>query len=63
MIGSENPLKEMSGCSVVSAAYVTPRGTYGLLTVVGPTRMQYERTISSVYYLSGLLSRMLQEYH
>ncbi len=60
MIGSENPIEEMSGCSVVAATYQGQHGSYGLLTVVGPTRMQYQRTISSVYYLSRLLSHMLQ---
>ena len=59
IIGSENPLREMAGCSIVTASYAAPRGGYGLVTVVGPTRMSYERTISSVYYMSRLLSHML----
>ncbi|MDQ3326995.1 MAG: heat-inducible transcriptional repressor HrcA [Chloroflexota bacterium] len=59
IIGSENPLQEMARCSIVTAAYTAQGGGYGLLTVVGPTRMQYERTISSVYYVSRLLSSML----
>ncbi len=59
IIGSENPLREMSDCSIVTAAYRSRWGGYGLLTVVGPVRMHYERTISSVYYLSNLMSRML----
>ena len=59
-IGSENPIQEMSSCSIVAATYNAQRGGYGLLTVVGPTRMQYERTISSVYYVSRLLSRLLE---
>jgi heat-inducible transcriptional repressor len=60
IIGSENPLEEMAGCAIVTASYASPRGGAGLLTVVGPMRMPYERTISSVYYLSRLLSHMLQ---
>ena len=59
IIGSENPLEEMSNCSVVTTTYRTGRGGQGVLMVVGPTRMRYERTISSVLYLSQLLSRML----
>lgn len=59
MIGSENPLDEMGDCSIVASAYAAPRGGYGLVTVVGPTRMPYERTIASVLYVSRLLSRML----
>lgn len=59
IIGSENGIQVMSSCSVVTATYNTRTGSYGLLTVVGPTRMHYERTISSVYYVSRLLSHML----
>jgi heat-inducible transcriptional repressor len=59
IIGSENPLQEMSSCSIVAASYYARPGGHGLLTVVGPTRMQYDRTISSVYYVSRLLSRTL----
>lgn len=60
IIGSESPIQEMASCSIVTAAYRAHRGGYGLLTVVGPMRMPYERTISSVYYVSQLLSQMLQ---
>jgi heat-inducible transcriptional repressor len=63
IIGSENPLQEMASCSIVTASYTAQGGGYGLLTVVGPTRMQYERTISSVYYVSRLLSSMLHSGH
>lgn len=59
IIGSENPISELAQCSVVTSTYRTPRGGTGLLTVVGPTRMPYRRTISSVYYLSRLLTDML----
>jgi heat-inducible transcriptional repressor len=59
IIGSENPLQEMTGCSIVTATYTGQRGGHGLVTVVGPTRMPYERTISSVYYVSRLLTHML----
>lgn len=58
-IGSDIPIRQMSACSVVTATYRAPGGGYGLLSVVGPVRMPYQRTISSVYYLSQLLSRML----
>ncbi|MDQ3855571.1 MAG: heat-inducible transcriptional repressor HrcA [Chloroflexota bacterium] len=59
IIGSETGMEEMSSCSLVSASYSTSGSGYGLLMVVGPTRMNYERTISSVYYVSRLLSHML----
>lgn len=59
IIGSEHGIEQMAACSIVTAAYSTQRGGYGLLSVVGPTRMHYERTISSVYYVSRLLSQML----
>jgi heat-inducible transcriptional repressor len=61
-IGSENPAQEMRFCSVVTAPYGsgghTPLGTLG---VVGPTRMDYRRTIAAVYEVASSLGRMLTE--
>jgi heat-inducible transcriptional repressor len=58
-IGSENPLAEMQFCSVVAAPYGTPDESVGMLGVVGPTRMDYRRTIAAVYAVASNLGRML----
>ncbi|ACZ42654.1 heat-inducible transcription repressor HrcA [Thermobaculum terrenum ATCC BAA-798] len=61
IIGSEIPIPEMQNCAIVTATYRAAGGSQGLLTVVGPMRMRYKRTISSVYYLSNLLSELLSD--
>jgi heat-inducible transcriptional repressor len=58
-IGSENPLVEMQYCSVVAAPYGFPGEAIGTLGVVGPTRMDYRRTIAAVYEVASNLGRML----
>jgi heat-inducible transcriptional repressor len=60
-IGSENPVADLQFCSVVAAPY-GPEGTaLGSLGVVGPTRMDYRRTIAAVYEVSAQLGHMLSE--
>ncbi len=58
-IGSENSLEEMQACSVVTARYGTEEQPLGSLGVVGPTRMDYRRTISAVHEVASNLGRML----
>jgi heat-inducible transcriptional repressor len=60
-IGSENPAAEMQFCSVVTAPYGTDSTPLGSIGVVGPTRMDYRRTIAAVYEVSAHLGRMLTE--
>lgn len=58
-IGSENQLEEMQSCSVVTASYGTDDHSLGSLGVVGPTRMDYRRTIAAVHEVASNLGRML----
>jgi heat-inducible transcriptional repressor len=60
-IGSENPVAEMQFCSVITAPYGTEDNALGSIGVVGPTRMDYRRTIAAVYEVSAHLGRMLTE--
>ena len=60
-IGSENPVAEMQFCSVITAPYGTGDSALGSIGVVGPTRMDYRRTIAAVYEVSAHLGRMLTE--
>jgi heat-inducible transcriptional repressor len=60
-IGSENPAAEMQFCSVVTAPYGTDDKWLGSIGVVGPTRMDYRRTMAAVYEVSAHLGRMLTE--
>ena len=58
-IGAENPASEMRLCSVVTAPYGTDESTLGSLGIVGPTRMDYRRTIAAVHEVSSQLGQML----
>jgi heat-inducible transcriptional repressor len=58
-IGSENLLTEMQACSVVAAPYGVDEHILGSLGIVGPTRMDYGRTIAAVHEVARNLGRML----
>jgi heat-inducible transcriptional repressor len=63
MIGAENEEDAMHEYSVVVSPYGVPGGISGAMAVVGPTRMHYSRTISTVRFLSELMSEMLTTYY
>ncbi len=58
-IGAENPVEEMRSCAVISAPYNLEGVAIGSLGVVGPTRMDYRRTIAAVHEVASSLGRML----
>lgn len=60
-IGSENPMEQMQFCSVITAPYGSPGNAIGSLGVVGPTRMDYRRSIGAVHEVAAALGRMLSE--
>ena len=67
IIGADNPRLAPAGeairaCSVIISAYGTPDAASGALAVLGPTRMRYPRTISTVRYLSALMSELVSKY-
>lgn len=61
IIGKENKAEAMQDCSVVISQYGLAEETAGVIGVVGPTRMPYARTISTVNYLSSVLSQLVAE--
>ena len=62
IIGDEHPVDAMRVCSVITARYTGPSGLRGTLSVVGPTRMHYPRTVSMVRYMSALMEELLGVY-
>jgi heat-inducible transcriptional repressor len=60
-IGTENMLEEMQLCSIITAPYGAEGGVAGSLAVVGPTRMDYQRTVAAVHEVAVSLGRMLHE--
>jgi heat-inducible transcriptional repressor len=61
VIGSENRNEAMRECSIVIARYGTEGGPTGVVAVLGPTRMRYGRTISTVQYLASVLGDLMAQ--
>jgi len=61
IIGKENKAEAIQDCSVVINRYGLPEEAVGTISVVGPTRMPYARTISAVHYISSVLNQLVAE--
>lgn len=61
VIGTENQAEVARDCSLVISRYGLVDEANGVIVVVGPTRMAYPRVISTVSYLSVLLSSLVAE--
>jgi heat-inducible transcriptional repressor len=61
VIGKENKAEVVRNYSVVISRYGVPEEAIGTISVVGPTRMPYARTISAINYLSSVLSGLVAE--
>ncbi len=60
VIGSENLVPFMKNCALVTAPYKIGDGaTTGMLSVLGPTRIQYARMISIVSYVARMLEKAM----
>ncbi len=62
-IGKENGTREMEGCSLVAMSYKVEGEPIGALGIIGPTRMDYQRSIAAVQYISDRLSSFLENIH
>jgi heat-inducible transcriptional repressor len=58
-IGEESGFEALGDCSVVTATYADSDHTLGVLGVIGPTRMAYERVIPIVDLTARMLSSTL----
>jgi heat-inducible transcriptional repressor len=63
LIGGEGTWQELRDCSMVLARYGVPGLASGTLGVLGPIRMAYGQTISTVRYVAGLLSDLVVDLH
>jgi len=61
IIGRENSTEAIHNCSVVISRYGLLEEAAGIIGVIGPTRMPYGRTISTVSYLSSVLGKLVAE--
>ncbi|MBE7047765.1 MAG: heat-inducible transcription repressor HrcA [Ruminococcaceae bacterium] len=60
-IGKENTLDIMQKSSVITANYYVGDRVMGRLGIIGPTRMDYPKTIAKIKNISAMLNRLLYE--
>ena len=61
LIGGEGNWEDLRECSIVLGRYGVPGLATGTLGVLGPIRMSYGHTISTVRFVSELLSDLVVE--
>lgn len=54
-IGEENPIKQMKGLSMIISGQRLKSGNRGLIAILGPRRMRYDRNIALIEYIKNLL--------
>jgi heat-inducible transcriptional repressor len=59
-IGTENPISALREASIVAAPYGVGDRALGAIAVVGPTRMHYRESISTVRSVAEHLSRTIE---
>lgn len=60
-IGEESGYKPLANCSIVTTTYQAGEEMVGVLGVIGPTRMEYERVIPLVDVTAKILSSALNQ--
>jgi heat-inducible transcriptional repressor len=61
LIGGEGTWEELRDCSLILSRYGAPGLATGTLGILGPMRMPYGRTISTVRFVASLLSSMVED--
>jgi heat-inducible transcriptional repressor len=59
VIGSENSNSSLQNCTLITAPYHQGGTAVGTLSVLGPTRIEYARTIAIVGYVAKMLEKMM----
>ncbi len=58
-IGTENEIKVMENCSVVTVPYETKEGSVGTISILGPTRMEYVKVIPLLEHIAKNIKKVL----
>ena len=53
----------LRGCSLVVTRYGIPSVASGVIGMLGPTRMEYERAVAAVRFLSSVMGDLVSELH
>jgi len=57
-IGRENPFKKAKDFSIISSKCYLPKGEEGIISLLGPKRMAYEKNIGLIHSLAKLLEKL-----
>jgi heat shock gene repressor HrcA len=60
-IGSENDISGIQDCSLVTAKYRVGDTLIGSIGIIGPTRMEYPRVISSMNHIRRMINREISK--
>ncbi len=61
-IGSEIVCNDISDCSLIISSFEINKKPAGRLAVLGPTRMEYAKIVPALQYVSGLVSKLLEDF-
>jgi len=61
MIGKESPFRQIQHETVMCAKYGLPGNCVGSLTLVGPTRMDYEKNIALIKFITEELNQLINK--
>lgn len=59
IIGTENDAIELKDCSVVLSSYTVAGKPVGMIGLIGPTRMDYSKAVSSLEFITRQLDKLL----
>lgn len=61
-IGTENKIKEIKGCSLITTTYRMGDLVIGSIGIIGPTRMEYSKVISAVEYIGRKINEEINKF-
>ncbi|MDP2727583.1 MAG: heat-inducible transcriptional repressor HrcA [Dehalococcoidia bacterium] len=59
VIGEESRHEALRPCSLILSRYGSP-ATGGVIGILGPTRLQYDRAVGVVRYMTGVLNQLIE---
>lgn len=62
-IGQENENSRIKDCSIITATYHLDGELLGTIAVLGPTRMEYGKTMSLLEYMNMNLANVIRRFH
>lgn len=58
-IGTENEIKVMKDCSIITVPYESKDGSIGTISILGPTRMEYVKVIPLLEYIAKNMKKIV----